>query len=225
MNPRLQYLFDVYITKTATNAERNELWTAVKDAGYADTLQQLIGAEMENENSEYPISAEQASEIFLRVIQYNNQKINLAQEAQLHYNNSETHSSDNSESHLSEVPHKTIPVHRIHFLKTTWFKYAAAILIITGIGAYLWNNYNKPEKPSTASTQPIKKEITPAGNKALLTLADGSTIILDSAANGQLATQGNSTIIKKDGIITYSEGQPIPSHGGVVSPNGETGVG
>ncbi len=30
--------------------------------------------------------------------------------------------------------------HRVHFLKTAWFKYAAAIILIFGVGAYLWNN-------------------------------------------------------------------------------------
>src|SRR5689334_11221592 len=32
------------------------------------------------------------------------------------------------------------PVHRIHFLKTAWFRYAAAVLIIFGSVAYLWIN-------------------------------------------------------------------------------------
>src|SRR6202012_4015591 len=38
--------------------------------------------------------------------------------------------------------------------------------------------------------------IVPAGNKAVLTLADGSHIVLDSAADGRLASQGNMQVIK-----------------------------
>ncbi|MBO9571230.1 MAG: FecR family protein [Chitinophagaceae bacterium] len=114
---------------------------------------------------------------------------------------------------------------KIHFLRRPWIKYAAAILLITGISTYLWNK-NTSERSETVWVQPIKKDIPPGGQRALLTLADGSTIVLDSAANGQLAMQGNSKVIKlDDGQLIYSEGQPIPSHGGVVSPNGETGVG
>ncbi|MBO9571627.1 MAG: FecR family protein [Chitinophagaceae bacterium] len=118
-------------------------------------------------------------------------------------------------------------VHRVHFLKTAWFRYAAAILIIAGIGAYLWNINSKVKTEDTkiANTNTIK-EILPGGQRALLTLADGSTIELDSASNGQLATQGSSKIIKlEDGQLVYSAKPPIPSRGGVVSPDGETGVG
>src|SRR5688500_12024159 len=50
-----------------------------------------------------------------------------------------------------EITRPATPVHRIHFLKTAWFKYAAAIIIITGIGAYLWNTQQK-EKPSVTQT-------------------------------------------------------------------------
>ncbi len=31
------------------------------------------------------------------------------------------------------------PIHRVHFLRTAWFRVAVAILIILGIGTYLWN--------------------------------------------------------------------------------------
>ncbi|MBO9572916.1 MAG: FecR family protein [Chitinophagaceae bacterium] len=126
---------------------------------------------------------------------------------------------------------ETIPaVHRVpsltggrRFFKTTWFKYAAAILLITGISTYLWNNIRR-ERTHTVSNQPIKKDILPGSQRARLTLADGSTIILDSAANGQLATQGNSKVIKLDnGQLVYSAKPPIPSHGGV-APGG-AGVG
>jgi ferric-dicitrate binding protein FerR (iron transport regulator) len=55
------------------------------------------------------------------------------------------------------------------------------------------------------SSKQYKTDIQPGGNKALLTLADGSTIILDSAQNGALSTQGNIRIIKlDDGQLTYN---------------------
>lgn len=44
----------------------------------------------------------------------------------------------------------------------------------------------------------------PGGNKAQLTLADGSIILLDGTANGLLAEQGTAKIIKKaDGQLLY----------------------
>ncbi|TDX00898.1 FecR family protein [Dinghuibacter silviterrae] len=45
----------------------------------------------------------------------------------------------------------------------------------------------------------------PGRNNALLTLADGRTITLDSAADGGLARQGNTQVIKLNGQIAYKD--------------------
>jgi hypothetical protein len=45
--------------------------------------------------------------------------------------------------------------------------------------------------------------ITPASDKAVLTLADGRRIVLDSAANGMLASQGGMQIVKAGGVVAY----------------------
>ena len=97
--------------------------------------------------------------------------------------------------------------HRVHFLKTAWFKYAAAIIILFGIGAYLWNKQNDSRTITQTKPVPIEKDILPGGQKAMLTLADGRTIVLDSAANGQLAVENGSEVIKKDGQVIYGAGQ------------------
>lgn len=49
----------------------------------------------------------------------------------------------------------------------------------------------------------FKDDVSPGGDKAILTLADGSTILLNDAQNGTLGQQGSSTIIKLDGKLTY----------------------
>src|SRR5207244_359201 len=66
---------------------------------------------------------------------------------------------------------------------------------------------NKKQKQETAQavTPTLKQDIKPGGNNAVLTLADGSRIILDSATNGAIAQQGNTKIIKLDsGRLAYS---------------------
>ena len=96
-------------------------------------------------------------------------------------------------------------VHRIHFLRTAWFRYAAAIIILFGVSTYIFIN-NQEEKPSVTQTNPVpvKNDVAPGGNRATLTLADGSTINLDQAAKGELARENNATIIKTgDGQIKY----------------------
>ncbi|HUP11181.1 MAG TPA: FecR domain-containing protein, partial [Niastella sp.] len=65
----------------------------------------------------------------------------------------------------------------------------------------------KPVATKTVdTTKPVVQPVVvmPGGNKAVLTLADGSTIVLDSAANGALTQQGATTIMKKqDGELVY----------------------
>ncbi|MEP7258175.1 MAG: FecR domain-containing protein [Flavitalea sp.] len=106
------------------------------------------------------------------------------------------------------------PAHRIHFLRTAWLRYSAAVILLFGIGVYLWNA-NKPlSTQSSAEKAYLKNDIAPGGDKALLTLADGRKIALDSAGNGELALQNGARIIKsKDGQIIYYPGSSPVAHG------------
>jgi transmembrane sensor len=86
---------------------------------------------------------------------------------------------------------------------------AAVIILILLFGgaAYLFFNQNTAilarDKKLSATTRTVN-DITPGGNKAILTLADGSVIILDSAASGILSTQGSIKIEKSDdGSLIY----------------------
>jgi transmembrane sensor len=66
---------------------------------------------------------------------------------------------------------------------------------------FLLNNGQKQQQ--IASNQLAANDLPPGGNKAVLTLADGTKIILDNAANGNLANQGNTKVIKLDEQIVY----------------------
>lgn len=84
-----------------------------------------------------------------------------------------------------------------------WAWTAAAVLLMA-IGAYLYT-YNSNTKPVLIEkTAAPAQDILPGGNKAILTLSDGTTITLDSAANGAIARQGNSFITKLgNGEVRY----------------------
>lgn len=87
-----------------------------------------------------------------------------------------------------------------------WYA-AAAILICLVSGAYFLF-VNKPlsgiAKEQTREPG-IKNDIPPGGNKATLTLANGSVIVLDSAQNGALAMQGQVNIVKTaSGRLAYT---------------------
>jgi len=48
-------------------------------------------------------------------------------------------------------------------------------------------------------------DIRPGANKAILTLANGRQIILDSSQDGSIARQGATTVLKFNGVISYSQ--------------------
>lgn len=85
---------------------------------------------------------------------------------------------------------------------------AAAVLILLSIGAYflLSSRYSRHEIVKNASTETkLNNDIAPGGNKAVLTLADGSTIVLDSASNGTISRQGNIKVQKlANGLLAYN---------------------
>ena len=97
------------------------------------------------------------------------------------------------------------PVHKINF--TQKIMRAAAIIIgISLIGAVYLLFFNKPKQETVASQyQKFKSDVAPPANtKAVLTLADGSRISLDSISNGTLAVQGKMNVVKQaDGLIVY----------------------
>lgn len=104
------------------------------------------------------------------------------------------------------------PVRPIHFLRTGWFRYAAVLLLLIGVGYLFYDNLYK--RKIFAQLDPVQNpDIAPGGNKAVLTLADGSVIVLDSAANGLLSRQGNTRVMKSaSGQLAYEAGE-IPGPG------------
>jgi transmembrane sensor len=88
---------------------------------------------------------------------------------------------------------------------------AAIMLFMLATGGLLWRNYFlKKEVPKTQlSNQRFKNDIPPGTEKAILTLANGSTIVLDSARDGLLGQQGKSKLLKfKNGQIAYQSLDP-----------------
>jgi transmembrane sensor len=92
--------------------------------------------------------------------------------------------------------------------RIVWIKWMAAAAVITGVlvtGAWFWR-YKKPASAPVAvqPAQPAKQpDVLPGGDKAILTLADGSTIVLDDAQNGALAQQGATAVKKQGGQLLY----------------------
>jgi transmembrane sensor len=96
------------------------------------------------------------------------------------------------------------PVRKIKWLRASA---AAAIIISIGTGAYFWNTQNQqPKRTLSAEARRVNAvvDVPPGGDKAILTLANGKQIILDNAANGVLAQQGHTDVVKlANGQLVY----------------------
>lgn len=95
----------------------------------------------------------------------------------------------------------------VSFRKTffKWTAVAASVLLVASVIILYITNYGQQLKSPANPKQAV--QISPGGNKALLTLSDGSTIVLDNAKNGALVMQGNSAIKKtSDGHVVYENG-------------------
>jgi ferric-dicitrate binding protein FerR (iron transport regulator) len=107
---------------------------------------------------------------------------------------------------LAVQPVTIISIDKVRKRMFTYTGVAAAVLIVLMAGIY-WAFFNKvsPQKEVVQKAPSSNTvTITPGSNKAILTLADGSAIVLDSAQNGALAQQGNVQVVKSnDGELKY----------------------
>lgn len=108
---------------------------------------------------------------------------------------------------INQQIHPAVKV--IPFYQRRGWQAIAAILIILSASAWFW--FSRSTTPAVIvqnKTETKATEITPGGNKAVLILADGSKIILDSAGNTTLATQGKTQVIKlNNGRLAYQHDQ------------------
>lgn len=95
---------------------------------------------------------------------------------------------------------------------------AAAVMSAIAWGLWFWNYHpGRQLKSDKNIPQTIVLAIAPGKNRAVLTLADNTSVDLDSAADGQIAAQGGAQVVKtKNGLLQYQvsksgkiDGQPL----------------
>ena len=93
------------------------------------------------------------------------------------------------------------------FVPRLWYQLgiAASILLLITTGLYFYKNRTVDDKIAIQVVEPKEAIITPGDDKAILTLSDGTKIILEDAKNGILANQAGVSIQKtSDGELLYS---------------------
>ncbi|MBN8851214.1 MAG: hypothetical protein BGO55_10075 [Sphingobacteriales bacterium 50-39] len=78
---------------------------------------------------------------------------------------------------------------------------AASLLVCV---CMIWLFRSHPAGKKTGEMVAVN-DIKPGADKAILTLANGEQIILDSSQDGSIARQGATTVLKFNGVISYSQ--------------------
>lgn len=95
-----------------------------------------------------------------------------------------------------------------------WFRLSAAVIFLfflSSVGYLSLQRKNNPVSAGLRQQDKPAQDIPPGTHSAILTLDDGAAILLDSAANGTLARQGNVNVLKNDGDIMYSPVRSEPA--------------
>ena len=88
-----------------------------------------------------------------------------------------------------------------------WKRIAAAASVIIGLGVYAYlfsGTENKYAVLPSVAAKIVETDVAPGTNGAILTLADGSHLLLDSSNNGITLAQGATVIKNLNGSITYT---------------------
>lgn len=103
---------------------------------------------------------------------------------------------------LNKIPSKP-KVIRLNRLK--WVA-AAAIVLTVSVTISLLSIKKPTENDGIAAikAERFKNDIVPGQQGAILTLSNGKSIVLDSVNNGSIAGEVNTTIVKQNGEIVYS---------------------
>lgn len=105
------------------------------------------------------------------------------------------------EQKLAAIRKIQSPVQRVGI---RWRTYAVAASVILALAAYWFIDLQFAAKENKVEARKNLSEVLPGHSGAVLTLSNGQKLILDSAGNGELATDANVAIIKKDGELVYN---------------------
>lgn len=81
---------------------------------------------------------------------------------------------------------------------------AAVFVLLAGTGSWMLLRNKTGEPTIIAQQQRFKNDVGPGRNAAILTLAGGKEIVLDSSATGTIGKQNNAVIVNNNGQLTYN---------------------
>ena len=175
-NARLSYLFNSYYNKTATKQEKEELFQLLHTTS-DDELATVIREACDSLQIEESLfKSDKSLEILNRIL-----PVGAA---------------------VNRLEERAIVIDDMRWPSIFSKSLAAAILIFISVGTYFW--LRPAPEPKAKIVSNVFHDAPPGGNKAVLTLANGKIIILDSVQNGIIVKMANFEVNKtKDGQLVY----------------------
>lgn len=175
---RFTYLFRRHVKKQCTASEKQELMDYINSGNYDLLLEQLISEQLER-------SSEGSSFLF-------------------HYPEKEM--EDGAIETFARIQGR---LYSRKVKRRRWIMVAATLFFFLTSGIWFMTDHSDKQQTIANNRQAhLKNEIPPGSNKALLTLANGKTIALDSVHIGQMVIQGNGRIRKiSSGLLSYRSGK------------------
>lgn len=176
MPASLEYLLQRYTDKTCTEEEKEQLMQLLQQPNNDEVAQLLIDRMIKERETRYTMPQDAAEAVLQAILQTGKTTVISIKDNGRTRNN-------------------------------LWRRIAvaASITLLLAIGGWLWSTRTPSADIVQTKDQPtISIDLLPGGNKAILTLDNGRTIVLDSTSNGIVAQQGGATVLKTgDGQIAY----------------------
>lgn len=175
---RLYFLFELYLSKQANDLEKAELWDLLADPKNEAIAKELMGeAWVDFEAPESVFSPLESKRIFNNVL-------------------ASRIADDIEEIAIPKRKNKNLLI----------LKVAAVLFVLCSAALLLFKRpaLEQPKETITAQQQIEAPVIAPGGNKATLTLTDGTVVALDDLSNGEIASKSGISVSKTaDGQLVY----------------------
>jgi transmembrane sensor len=197
-NDRLRYLLNRYASQVSTEKEENELFdllTITSDVELESLLFDIL------EDTEPQLDELRKEKLLSEIVR------------QLPY--SDQGSQENR-----------IDTSKVRKVLSPWrIAVAASIVLVLGIGSYFLLPNKTTKQHDMVKTEVPKDVAPPRRTKAMITLANGQSVALDSINSGTLVTQGTVSVIKTaGGEIVYHGSSSELAYNTLYNPRGSTVV-
>lgn len=156
---RLEILFQRYLAKTATASEKDEFFELVREPGSTEILQLLSERHAVNMETLIQMPAESSQQILEAVL-------------------------------ASENPVNKSPLYVLRPYRRRILRYAAAAVLLLAVSTLMFIIRTGKKEKTLAENKPaniVIKDVPPGHTGAILLLANGETIVLDTAKNGTIS--------------------------------------